>query len=133
MPHNKVGMKRRMLPTETLQEVCDIHNICWIPSGVVVHLILLSRLVLNKVQENIDRGFAVLGCWAISVAVQKGDKRKTKPGNYMVKWRTWLDVSVSARHGISWRPSYKTGTLRTTDFAPWTPSTANSPSRLVFP
>jgi hypothetical protein len=38
-------------------------------------------------------------------------------------------------HGVKnpGRWPYRTGTRITTDFAPWTPSTATSPSRLVVP
>jgi hypothetical protein len=76
----------------------------------VVHGVLLSGLVLDDVQENVDRRFAVLGRGAVPTA------------------GTVSEISETPR-----RQSYRTGTLRTTDFAPWTPSTATSPSRFVVP
>lgn len=42
----------------------------------MIHLVLLPGLVLDYVQENVDRGLAVLGRWAIPAVAQKGDGRE---------------------------------------------------------
>lgn len=46
-----VSVRERMwLLTEAHQEVRNIHSVCWIPSGIVIHAVLLSGLVLDDIE-----------------------------------------------------------------------------------
>lgn len=60
-----------------------------------------------------------------------GEMQKRK--DQMLKCRTSMGALVSAVSGTPRIPSYRIGTLRTTEFAPWTASAAISPARFVFP
>jgi hypothetical protein len=53
------------LLTETHEEVRNVHHVRRISSGTVIHFVLFSRLVLDYVQENIDRRVAVLRSRAV--------------------------------------------------------------------
>lgn len=96
----------------------------------MVHVVLLSGSVLDDVQQNVDRRFTVLGCRTVSTASAERRSRRMKPSEIGVQNKFGY---VSVVSGTPRRSSYRTGTLRTTDFAPCTASTAVSPSRFVFP
>ena len=44
-----------MLLTETHEKVGNVHYVSRVASSVVIHFVLFSGLVLDDIQENVDR------------------------------------------------------------------------------
>lgn len=65
---------RRGLLTEAHEEVCDVHYVRGIPSGVVIHFVLLAGLVLDNIQEDVDRRLAILGGRTIPIPGDGAEK-----------------------------------------------------------
>ena len=78
----KIGVNashlRRGLLTETCEKVGNVHYVGRIPNSVVIHRVLFSGLVLDDIQENVDRRFAILGCRTIPME----DERRAR-------WYIW--------------------------------------------
>lgn len=88
--------------TEAHKEVRNIYHVCGVPSGIMIHFVLFPRLVLDDIQENIDRRFAVPGCRTVPGTDERqewGEKggtgrrrgRNRRAGSGCGTW----DVSVS--------------------------------------
>lgn len=89
----------------------------------MVHLIRLSRLVFDDVEKDVDSRVAIVRRRPISVKFIGMRKRSMLLAH--LKGLTRRDGQEAKTH--------RTGTRRITDLLPTTPSTARSPSRLVWP
>jgi hypothetical protein len=68
----------------------------------VIHLVLLSGLVLNDIEENVDRGFAVLGHRTEPVTSTTGDGGETvngEAGRAVVWSGIWNVSGCSMKNG----------------------------------
>lgn len=64
-------MERGLLLTEAHEKVRNVHHVRGVSSGIVIHFVTFSRLVLDDVREHVDCRLVVLGCRAISAANER--------------------------------------------------------------
>ena len=49
------------------EEICNVQDVRWVPGGIMVHLIRLSRLVFDDVEKDVDSRIAILRRGPISI------------------------------------------------------------------